>query len=925
MPSPSSPACRILGSYCLHSIAACASDSSTLLRKAAASTLNELYVAEPSVAMLQSLWLQCVLPQALDGDAQCVAKAVECVSNAVVNRVIEWHGHALALRKSSPTALSHAHFMETASVWHLLSATSGHPDLTRSLEVALAAMFKSVAMVSGSASDVSKSAAAAAITSVADFDALVKILCFAAEPGIVGLLEERGGAAAGTIDPQLSVQLRNGAWMLLEQLTSCLCGSPMAEHHPAGDDAVAGGKAAGASLQAGRRRALATMLMPVVEAAWEALLPELRGRPPQESESAAETGVLDSALADTDGPSRDAARMLRIVCMLAPSMPSASASFAAKLRASLLLHLCAFAWDAALVTEGVKVLAAMSAPEGAVPWATSLLAACEAALTRYLRSADAEAMARQAHIVITALFSVGAVALAAMKDGDDKDGEGSASGSSGALPLPSHAHVVTLVEALLAPTMLAWHEHLSEASGPVRLSATLPIAVDVRAHAYLALGKLCLRDRGLAKRYVAVFVRDIQVGVWRCRVTYALCMTNASVWLQSRSSTPAAVRNNILFVLGDLCVRFTALVDRYIPVIAGSIADPSPLVSLVILPALDGTLVFTPMSCGGRCAVTQSSSSPNSCSKTTSSSAGRSSIALSALSPTPTQTCASAPSRPSSLRLDRSPAASSTPSLLRLCSSSPAARASLRLHICSSNSRVPRRERAEHLRSLLLTLTPRVLQRCRCERKRNKGLHPCSPFSRLTCTFGLLSQVRSPALRRQVYATLLAAMPDELRLTVYSKLASDVLGAVAEGTIALSVAGSAAGPAELGTTELLLTEVLQLLSMPPLRVQTKRGAAGAASAAADDDDEADANGGAEGATALQASIAAAKSRLVAKLMKRQIAEQVLPVVLGLRQVLQVARSPVMGALLGYVKTLFDDYGEEISGTCLPCRVREQAL
>lgn len=200
----------------------------------------------------------------------------------------------------------------------------------------------------------------------------------------------------------------------------------------------------------------------------------------------------------------------------------------------------------------------------------------------------------------------------------------------------------------------------------------------------------------------------------------------------------------------------------------------------------------------------------------------------------------------------------------------------------------------------------------------------CTSLSRLTLVLGMPSQVRSPALRRQVYATLLAAMPDELRLTVYSKLASDVLGAVAEGTIALSVAASATGPAELGTTELLLTEVLQLLSTPPLRVQTKRGAAGAASAAADDDDEADGNGGAEGAAALQATIAAAKSRLVAKLMKRQIAEQVLPVVLGLRQVLQAARSPVMGALLGYVKTLFEDYGEEISGACPP-RAREPCL
>jgi len=48
-------------------------------------------------------------------------------------------------------------------------------------------------------------------------------------------------------------------------------------------------------------------------------------------------------------------------------------------------------------------------------------------------------------------------------------------------------------------------------------------------------------------------------------------------------------------------------------------------------------------------------------------------------------------------------------------------------------------------------------------------------------------------------------------------------------------------------------------------------------------------------------------------MKRQVAEQVLPVVLGLRQVLQAARSSAMGALLGYIKTLLEDYGDEIHG------------
>lgn len=170
-------------------------------------------------------------------------------------------------------------------------------------------------------------------------------------------------------------------------------------------------------------------------------------------------------------------------------------------------------------------------------------------------------------------------------------------------------------------------------------------------------------------------------------------------------------------------------------------------------------------------------------------------------------------------------------------------------------------------------------------------------------------------------------MPEEQRLTVYAKLVTDVLGAVAEGSLPLSATGSGASiVSEPGSTELLLTEVLAMLSVSPLRVATKRTAAIAAAAAAAGDDEDDGEG-VSGEGALQASIAAAKSRLVVKLMKRQVSEQVLPVVLGLRQALQAARSPAMGALLGYAKTLLEDYGDDISGeaegrTWLPSRMMD---
>jgi condensin-2 complex subunit D3 len=95
--------------------------------------------------------------------------------------------------------------------------------------------------------------------------------------------------------------------------------------------------------------------------------------------------------------------------------------------------------------------------------------------------------------------------------------------------------LITLVQSLMAPALT-----------PAVVSATASTAVTVpdgvRALAYLCIGKICLRDVGLAKRFIAVLVRD----------------------LSPKLCTSAAVRNNVLFVLGDLCIRYTALVDRHI-------------------------------------------------------------------------------------------------------------------------------------------------------------------------------------------------------------------------------------------------------------------------------------------------------------------------------------------------------------------------
>eukprot|EP00048_Salpingoeca_helianthica_P008436 m.122486 g.122486 ORF g.122486 m.122486 type:complete len:1493 (-) comp14600_c0_seq4:450-4928(-) len=76
----------------------------------------------------------------------------------------------------------------------------------------------------------------------------------------------------------------------------------------------------------------------------------------------------------------------------------------------------------------------------------------------------------------------------------------------------------------------------------------------VRAHAFLALGKLCLQDEHLAKASIALMARELQSGA------------------------DAAARNNIVVILADLSVRYAALLEPHVATMAACVRDPSPLV-----------------------------------------------------------------------------------------------------------------------------------------------------------------------------------------------------------------------------------------------------------------------------------------------------------------------------------------------------------
>uniref|UniRef100_A0A452HTP9 Condensin-2 complex subunit D3 n=1 Tax=Gopherus agassizii TaxID=38772 RepID=A0A452HTP9_9SAUR len=76
----------------------------------------------------------------------------------------------------------------------------------------------------------------------------------------------------------------------------------------------------------------------------------------------------------------------------------------------------------------------------------------------------------------------------------------------------------------------------------------------VRAHAFITLGKLCLQHEDLAKKCVAALARELEV------------------------SEDVAIRNNVVIVMCDLCIRYTTMVDRYIPNISMCLKDPNPFI-----------------------------------------------------------------------------------------------------------------------------------------------------------------------------------------------------------------------------------------------------------------------------------------------------------------------------------------------------------
>uniref|UniRef100_A0A669ER66 Non-SMC condensin II complex, subunit D3 n=1 Tax=Oreochromis niloticus TaxID=8128 RepID=A0A669ER66_ORENI len=114
---------------------------------------------------------------------------------------------------------------------------------------------------------------------------------------------------------------------------------------------------------------------------------------------------------------------------------------------------------------------------------------------------------------------------------------------------------------LLVESVLTTHsEKLAECQ--TELPASLPLSqfkanwlpTRVRAHGVITLGKLALQNEELAQKYLPVFARELEVG------------------------TEVSVRSNVVVIMCDLCVRYTNMVDHYIPNISACLRDKEAVI-----------------------------------------------------------------------------------------------------------------------------------------------------------------------------------------------------------------------------------------------------------------------------------------------------------------------------------------------------------
>eukprot|EP00934_Nitzschia_sp_Nitz4_P007524 Nitzschia sp. Nitz4//scaffold123_size70294//14347//18474//NITZ4_005922-RA/size70294-processed-gene-0.14-mRNA-1//-1//CDS//3329534467//7514//frame0 len=185
-----------------------------------------------------------------------------------------------------------------------------------------------------------------------------------------------------------------------------------------------------------------------------------------------------------------------------------------------------------VVTLSIRI-DAEEARNNATTWIKSTYDICENHLVDFAQSPDSSKL----EPLVRTLFTVGELVMVGFSsetDGRDAAAKEQTATDLCGLHVKPSSRLQEMVQLLLAPNL------------PGRYGST-DTPPTIRAHAFIVLGKLCLRDERLAKNSLNVLARELH---------------------SSLEIKHPAVQSNALLVLGDLCVRYTNMADRYLPVMA---------------------------------------------------------------------------------------------------------------------------------------------------------------------------------------------------------------------------------------------------------------------------------------------------------------------------------------------------------------------
>lgn len=457
-------------------------------------------------------------------------------------------------------------------------------------------------------------------------------------------------------------------------------------------------------------------------------------------------------------------------------------------------------------------------------WIKEIFYGCEAYLNAYVSSQTLGGQVDDTKLS-RVIYTVGEMSMVGYKPNEDNkkqlvslrrksSSDGDVNPIEGLHICPSK-RLIRLIQSVLPHTLPS----TDETPGSV-------ISSVVRAHAFVSFGKLCLRDESLTKENLNVFAKELS---------------------QDGPDSNDAVRSNALLVLGDLCITYTNLVDKFIPLMASclqtnsksSIVQQHALILFSNL-LLQGYIKWKGLLFHRFAAATVAND-----------------LSVSKLAKT--LLCGPLLSKEKTLILNNFVGAVF---VLNGCNS----------HAVQKGNRL----------SITNDLTPDM---------------------------EFVLKIDDPEKRMNIYSFLLDNMEDEEKIAITARLAKEILSSATETSGVLANAASMHGGVtrehgnQLHGAYSVLSDCLTILVDPRIMVGKTRSV--------DSSECEDLNSSLASIGPSITQLSSVKNRLLSKINRKHLIESMIPILCNLKVVLEKSRSPLLKNLMEYLVCIFRQYKQEV--------------